>query len=791
MGYLSNTQGDPNNLGYFADPASLISAYPVGVPGAFAIVGSTDSVWVWDDGTVAWVDTSSGGVGGDLKSDGTVAMAANFNLADNNLINVGSTDFDTDAAAPAHQEGRVFYDPANKSLSVYDDETESLLQVGQEEKIRVYNPTGSTITNGSALTVTGVSGGVVEVGLAIANDKDSALNTIGIATHDIETLTQGWATTSGTVNDLNTTTLNEGGALTGGAAIYLSDTVPGQYTETRPKSPSYEVRMGGVIEASATTGKIYAEIRIINNIQDVPEYFDGSTVDLSTFNVTSNGTVITASWEKTGGGDIAVVFNGIPQDINTTPAQTVTLTAGSDISPTENFVFVPESTRVLTANTTGFPEAKYAPVGRVFCQSAASMQTDGPYKVHAYSDHLYGSNNNGHASHINAWIRQQPATWQSGVGMTATGGASALDFSTSSGVILQLHEHAYPAFDTTATSDMYVVNSDTALYNKVTNLFDETNDANGVALQPWYTVVVWGVVSEDPADCKLMVNMPAGSYLNNSGGRAINDDDAYNVYTIPSDFVGTGFLIAAVTVSRAVSTITIENTADLRGFFPTTGAGGGAVGGNEFADNVFRIQDNGDTTKEIAFEASNIATGTTRTITLADNDVNLTTGLLLTNGGTGLTSIAARTVWVANSANTLVALTPGAGQSIRINAGNTAWEAFTPGAAGGISWVEVTGTSQAAAVDSAYIANNAGLVTITIPDTAAVGDILRVVGKGAGGWQIAQNAAESIHFGNAVTTTGVGGSLASVNQYDSVELVCTVANTTWTVISSQGNITVV
>jgi len=47
-------------------------------------------------------------------------------------------------------------------------------------------------------------------------------------------------------------------------------------------------------------------------------------------------------------------------------------------------------------------------------------------------------------------------------------------------------------------------------------------------------------------------------------------------------------------------------------------------------------------------------------------------------GGTGLTSIPALSVPVANVANTYTTVTPAAGQSVRINAGNTAWEAYTP-----------------------------------------------------------------------------------------------------------------
>lgn len=41
-------------------------------------------------------------------------------------------------------------------------------------------------------------------------------------------------------------------------------------------------------------------------------------------------------------------------------------------------------------------------------------------------------------------------------------------------------------------------------------------------------------------------------------------------------------------------------------------------GSNEFADDVFRIQDNGDDTKELAFECSGITTSTTRTLTVPD-----------------------------------------------------------------------------------------------------------------------------------------------------------------------------
>ena len=107
----------------------------------------------------------------------------------------------------------------------------------------------------------------------------------------------------------------------------------------------------------------------------------------------------------------------------------------------------------------------------------------------------------------------------------------------------------------------------------------------------------------------------------------------------------------------------------------------------------------------------------------------------------------------------------------------------------GFTWNEETGTSATMSVDNGYISNNASAVTFTLPDTAAVGSRVVVLGKGAGGWIVAQNASEQIIV-NAThaTTAGVGGSLNSNDRYDAVELICTVADTTWTVTNIKGNI---
>jgi len=146
----------------------------------------------------------------------------------------------------------------------------------------------------------------------------------------------------------------------------------------------------------------------------------------------------------------------------------------------------------------------------------------------------------------------------------------------------------------------------------------------------------------------------------------------------------------------------------------------------------------------------------------------------------------AKIVTMASDQLGTATITAGAGISVTPSA-NTITIATT----NGIAWNEVTGTSQSMAVDNGYIANNAGLVTLTLPATAVVGDRIRIAGKGAGGWRCGQNVGQTINFGNTATTVGVGGYIDSTNQYDALELLCITANTTWVALSSVGNLNVV
>ena len=160
---------------------------------------------------------------------------------------------------------------------------------------------------------------------------------------------------------------------------------------------------------------------------------------------------------------------------------------------------------------------------------------------------------------------------------------------------------------------------------------------------------------------------------------------------------------------------------------------------------------------------------------------NAITSIALTNGQLAIGSTGADPTAAALSAGTGVTITNGAG-SITVNA-----------VGGGLTWSVVT-TNASFTVNTGTIANKAGTLTMTLPATASIGDMIAITGENtATGWLIAQNANQQIFFGTSSTTVGVAGSLASTAIRDSLTMVCTVsgASTVWTVLSSIGNITVV
>ena len=188
----------------------------------------------------------------------------NFSTLNPTLIDFNLT------SAPAHREGRLFYDSDNSTLTLYNEESEVSLQVGQEQYVRVRNNTTADITNGSVVRVNGAQGNNATVSLASADSEVNA-QVIGLATHTILQNSFGYVTTYGIVNGLNTNSYNAGDE------IHLSDN-SGEFTTGIINSPNYRVSVGHVLRSHQNQGRVLVQV-------GQPKLGGGDVKSLSTVNV--------------------------------------------------------------------------------------------------------------------------------------------------------------------------------------------------------------------------------------------------------------------------------------------------------------------------------------------------------------------------------------------------------------------------------------------------------------------------------------------------------------------------
>ena len=195
------------------------------------------------------IDLTTTVAGGYFRVDPDGNLDFSGTLANTTLA--GYLDY-TPIAAPAHFEGRVFYDSAEKALSYYNDATDVTINIGQESVIRVVNNSGGDIDDGVAVYISGATGGLPEIEKAIATAGDTQV--IGATTNDILDGQTGYVTTFGVIRGLDTS------GFLAGDLLYLSDSVAGEITNVPPLYPLRQVQMGNCITSDAGAGKIFIDI---------------------------------------------------------------------------------------------------------------------------------------------------------------------------------------------------------------------------------------------------------------------------------------------------------------------------------------------------------------------------------------------------------------------------------------------------------------------------------------------------------------------------------------------------
>ena len=121
--------------------------------------------------------------------------------------------------------------------------------------IFVRNATGAQLNKGTIVYVSGANGTHTQVSLAIATGDVTSARTLGWLVDDIANNATGLCCISGYLDGVNTQGVTEG------AQLYLSPTVAGGFTQTKPSAPNHMVYVGICAKASAGNGRVFVHIQ--------------------------------------------------------------------------------------------------------------------------------------------------------------------------------------------------------------------------------------------------------------------------------------------------------------------------------------------------------------------------------------------------------------------------------------------------------------------------------------------------------------------------------------------------
>ena len=216
--------------------------------------------------------------------------------------------------------------------------------------VQVRNTTGATLTKGTVVYMSGATGQIPTVTKAIASSDGSSAQTLGMITADLANNSNGNVTVIGRISNIDTS------AYTDGVQLYLSGTVAGGYTTTKPYAPTHLVYVGIVEHAHPTQGKIFVKVQNGYEMDELHNVAAQSPSNGQTIVYNSS----TSLWEKNTVSLTAGVNGTLPVANGGTNATTASgartnlgLVIGTDVLAPNGSAASLTSFPTLNQNTTG------------------------------------------------------------------------------------------------------------------------------------------------------------------------------------------------------------------------------------------------------------------------------------------------------------------------------------------------------------------------------------------------------------------------------------------------------
>jgi hypothetical protein len=168
-----------------------------------------------------------------------------------------------------------------------DQTSLSVANATTADTLRTYvkNSSGSTISKGQVVYVTGSSGTNALIGLSSASTEAGSSKTLGIAANTMTNNAFGYVIENGQLSNIDTS------AATAGSSVWLGNT-PGSYVfNSPPAEPSHSVYLGVVTKANVSTGEILVKVQNGYELNELHDVFVGgvSTALPLVYSSTSSG----------------------------------------------------------------------------------------------------------------------------------------------------------------------------------------------------------------------------------------------------------------------------------------------------------------------------------------------------------------------------------------------------------------------------------------------------------------------------------------------------------------------
>lgn len=167
---------------------------------------------------------------------------------------VHSVQFDT-TAVETSATAKVVWDSGDGIATLGLSGGNVVAQIGADTFVRVYNATGSPFTRGQVVRLDGSQGLRLSVSLAQATNDANSSKTLGVTAEAIANNAEGWVMTSGHLHALNTNGMTEG------ALAWLSPTVAGGITTTKPSAPDHLVLVGQCVKKAGGAGILFVHVQ--------------------------------------------------------------------------------------------------------------------------------------------------------------------------------------------------------------------------------------------------------------------------------------------------------------------------------------------------------------------------------------------------------------------------------------------------------------------------------------------------------------------------------------------------